>query len=175
MNFPNILSVSRIFLSIPIIILFENESYLLSIIFFIIASVTDYLDGFLARKQNLVTKTGALLDLLADKIFVSVILIWMTFTFESVFILVASILIISREIAVSYLRLFIISNNKETRELQPDLFGKLKTALQMVGIGCILITPITPYFFFNLSLSLIFSGVVFSWYSFFRYLNKWLA
>ena len=66
MNFPNILSVSRIFLSIPIIILFENESYLLSIIFFIIASVTDYLDGFLARKQNLVTKTGALLDLLAD-------------------------------------------------------------------------------------------------------------
>ena len=126
MNFPNILSVSRIFLSIPIIILFENESYLLSIIFFIIASVTDYLDGFLARKQNLVTKTGALLDLLADKIFVSVILIWMTFTFESVFILVASILIISREIAVSYLRLFIISNNKETREVQPDLFGKLK-------------------------------------------------
>ena len=147
MNFPNILSVSRIFLSIPIIIFFENESYLLSTMVYIIASVTDYLDGFLARKQNLVTEIGALLDLLADKIFVSIILIWMTFTFESVFILVASILIISREIAVSYLRLFIISNHKETKEVPPDLFGKLKTALQMVGIGCILITPITPYFF----------------------------
>ena len=82
--------------------------------------ITDYLDGLIARKQNLVTEIGALLDLLADKIFVSIILIWMTFTFDSVFILVASILIISREIAVSYLRLFIISNHKETKEVQPD-------------------------------------------------------
>ena len=114
MNFPNILSVSRIFLLIPIIIFFENESYLFSIITFTIASVTDFLDGYIARKQNLVTKIGALLDLLADKIFVSIILIWMTFTFESISILVASILIISREIAVSYLRLFIISNYKMT-------------------------------------------------------------
>ena len=101
-------------------------------------------------------------------------MIWMTFTFDSVFILIASILIISREIAVSYLRLFIIYNHKQTKEVQPDFFGKLKTTLQMVGIGCILITPITPYFFFNLSLSLIFLSVLFSWYSFFRYLNKWL-
>ena len=175
MNFPNILSVSRIFLSIPIIILFENESYLLSIIFFIVASVTDYLDGFLARKQNLVTKTGALLDLLADKIFVSVILIWMTFTFESVFILVASILIISREISISYLRLFIILNSKEIGDVAPDFFGKLKTAFQMIGLGLILITPITPYFFFNISLALILLSAFISWYSFFRYLKKWLV
>jgi phosphatidylglycerophosphate synthase len=99
----------------------------------------------------------------------------MTFTFESISILVASILIISREIAVSYLRLFIISNYKENREVQPDLIGKLKTAIQMVGIGGILITPIFPYFFFNLSLSFIFLGAFFSWYSFFRYLRKWLT
>ncbi len=175
MNFPNILSISRIFLLIPIIIFFENESYFLSIITFTIASVTDYLDGYIARKQNLVTKIGALLDLLADKIFVSIILIWMTFSFESILILVASILIISREIAVSYLRLFIISNYRETKEVKPDLLGKLKTALQMIGIGCILITPITPFFFFNLSLTLIFLSAIFSWYSFFKYLNKWLA
>ena len=175
MNVPNILSISRIFLLIPIIIFFENESYLLSIITFIIASVTDFLDGYIARKRNLVSKTGALLDLLADKVFVSIILIWLTFAFGNISILVAAILIISREISISYLRLFIILNSKEIGDVAPDFFGKLKTALQMVGIGCILITPITPYFFFNLSLSLIFSGVVFSWYSFFRYLNKWLA
>ena len=61
MNFPNILSVSRIFLSIPIIIFFENEFYLLSIIVFIIASVTDYLDGLIARKQNLVTENRSII------------------------------------------------------------------------------------------------------------------
>ena len=96
MNVPNILSISRIFLLIPIIIFFENESYLLSIITFIIASVTDFLDGYIARKRNLVSKTGALLDLLADKVFVSIILIWLTFAFGNISILVAAILIISR-------------------------------------------------------------------------------
>ncbi len=174
MNFPNILSVSRIFLLIPIIIFFENGSYLLSAITFIIASVTDYLDGYIARKRNLASEAGALLDLLADKIFVSIILIWMTFTFGNISILVAAILIISREICVSYLRLFVILNSKETGKVQPDFFGKLKTASQMVGLGFILITPITPYFFFNISLSLILLSAFISWYSLFRYLKKWL-
>ena len=65
MNVPNILSISRIFLLIPIIIFFENESYLLSIITFIIASVTAFLDGYIARKRNLVSK---LANFLANKI-----------------------------------------------------------------------------------------------------------
>ncbi len=175
MNVPNILSISRIFLLIPIIIFFENESYLLSIITFIIASVTDFLDGYIARKRNLVSKTGALLDLLADKVFVSIILIWLTFTFGNISILVAAILIISREISISYLRLFIILNSKEIGDVAPDFFGKLKTAFQMIGLGLILITPITPYFFFNISLALILLSAFISWYSFFRYLKKWLV
>ena len=143
MNVPNILSISRIFLLIPIIIFFENESYLLSIITFIIASVTDFLDGYIARKRNLVSK--------------------------------AAILIISREISISYLRLFIILNSKEIGDVAPDFFGKLKTAFQMIGLGLILITPITPYFFFNISLALILLSAFISWYSFFRYLKKWLV
>ena len=92
MNFPNILSVSRIFLLIPIIVLFEYELFLLSLIFYITASITDYLDGYYARKNNQTSDLGSLLDLLADKLFISILLIWMTFNFENNLILISQVL-----------------------------------------------------------------------------------
>ena len=95
MNFPNILSLSRIILLLPIIFLFENSFYYLCFTTFVAASITDYLDGYLARKNNQTSDFGALLDLLADKLFVCILLIWMTYTFKSNFLLLSSILIIS--------------------------------------------------------------------------------
>ena len=175
MNLPNFLSVTRIFLLIPIIVFFENEMFLFSVLTLIIASVTDYLDGYFARKNDLSSDLGAFLDLLADKIFVSIILIWMTFNFNSPVILVSSILIVSREISISYLRLFIISQSKDIIEVKSDLLGKYKTTLQMIGLGFILISPVMSNLFFNISLSLLFSSAFISWYSFFRYLKKWIV
>ena len=97
MNLPNVLSVSRIFLIPLIILLFENGFYLSCVITYIIASLTDYLDGYFARNNNLTSDLGALLDLLADKVFVSVLLIWMTFYFDNLIILISSILIVSEK------------------------------------------------------------------------------
>ena len=175
MNLPNVLSLSRIFLLVPIILFFENEMFLLSVSTFIIASVTDYLDGYFARKNDLSSDLGAFLDLLADKIFVSIILIWMTFNFNSLVILVSSILIVSREISISYLRLFMISQSKNIIEVKSDLLGKYKTTLQMIGLGFILISPLMSNLFFNISLSLLFFSAFISWYSFFMYLKKWIV
>ena len=175
MNLPNVLSVTRIFLLIPIILFFENAMFLLSVLTFVIASVTDYLDGYYARKNDLSSDLGAFLDLLADKIFVSIILIWMTFNFNSLVILVSSILIVSREISISYLRLFIITQSKDIIEVKSDLLGKYKTTLQMIGLGFILISPLMSKLFFNISLSLLFLSAFISWYSFFRYLKKWIV
>jgi len=175
MNVPNILSILRILLLVPIVIFFEYGFYLLSTITFIFASITDYLDGYYARKNNQTSEVGALLDLLADKIFVSILLIWMTFHFNSLVILISSILIISREISISYLRLFIISHSKRVIDVKPDLYGKFKTSFQMIGLGVILVSPLTPSFIFNISLSLVFFSALLSWYSFTRYLNKWIV
>ena len=83
MNLPNFLSISRIFLLIPIIFLFEYGFYFFSLIIFVVASLTDYFDGYFARKMNLSTNLGALLDLVSDKLFVSILLIWATYSFES--------------------------------------------------------------------------------------------
>ena len=175
MILPNILSISRIILIFPIILFFEYELYLFSLGTFIIASVTDFLDGYFARKNNLSSEFGALLDLLADKVFISTILVWITFNFENIIILISAILIISREISISYLRLFIISMSKKVDEVKSDFLGKLKTTFQMIGLGFILITPITTNLIFHLSLVLILISAIISWYSFLSYLKKWIV
>ena len=92
MNLPNFLSASRILFLLPIIIFFENGFYIFSVATFIVASFTDYLDGYFARKYNQSSDSGALLDLLADKVFVSTLLIWMTFNFDS-FIIILKLLL----------------------------------------------------------------------------------
>ena len=175
MNLPNILSISRIVLLLPIIILFENGFYLLCFTTYIFASITDYLDGYFARKNNQTSDFGALLDLLADKLFVSILLIWMTFKFDSMVILISSILIVSREMSISYLRLMIVSETKQINEVKPDLIGKSKTAIQMIGLGLIFVTPITPGYVLDFSLALIVISALISWYSLTKYLNKWIV
>ncbi len=175
MTLPNILSISRILFLIPIVFLFEKNLYLFSAIAFIMASVTDYLDGYFARKNGQTSNLGALLDLLADKLFVSILLIWMTFNFESLVILVSAILIVSREISISYLRLYIISQSRNLNEVKSNLLGKYKTAFQMIGLGLVLISPLFIDLVFNSGLFLIFFSAILSWYSFLRYLNKWIV
>ena len=175
MNIPNFLSSLRILLLVPIIFSYEYGFYVFSLLIFIIAALTDFLDGYFARKNNQTSDLGALLDLLADKIFVSVLLIWMTFHFDSLILLISSILIVSREISISYLRLFIISNSKKISNVKSDKYGKFKTAFQMIGLGVILISPLTSSVIFNASLSLIFLSALLSWYSFAKYLNKWIV
>lgn len=175
MNLPNILSISRIFLVFPIIYLFEYELYFVSLGVFIVASITDYLDGYFARKSNQTSNVGALLDLLADKVFVSILLIWMTFNFESLLILISTILIVSREISISYLRLFIVSQSKNMDEIKSDLIGKYKTTFQMIGLGFLLISPLSSSTFLNVSLGLIFFSAFMSWYSLARYLKQWIV
>ena len=175
MNLPNILSISRILLLIPIIFFFELGWYLFSTFVFVIAAITDFLDGYYARKNNQTSDTGALLDLLADKLFVSILLIWITYNFNNIAILISSILIVSREVSISYLRLYFLSKSKEIKEIKSDKVGKYKTATQMIGLGLILASPLTSNFIFNFSLILIFFSALVSWYSLIKYLNKWIV
>ena len=175
MNFPNILSISRILLLVPIIFFFEIGWYLFSTFVFIVAAITDFLDGYFARKNNQTSDIGALLDLLADKLFVSILLIWITFNFNNISVLISSILIVSREVSISYLRLYFLSKSKEIKEIKSAKVGKYKTATQMIGLGLILASPLTSNFIFNFSLILIFFSALVSWYSLIKYLNKWIV
>nr|WP_202407243.1 CDP-diacylglycerol--glycerol-3-phosphate 3-phosphatidyltransferase [Pseudalkalibacillus hwajinpoensis] len=146
---PNKITVSRIFL-IPVFLIFllaplplgETEiagtvllnSQLIATAIFIFASVTDWIDGYIARKHNLVTNLGKFLDPLADKLLV-------TSAFVSLVELGAApawivVVILSREFAVTGLRLVASS---EGEVLAASNLGKLKTWIQIIAIIMLLI------------------------------------
>ena len=80
MTFASLITCSRIFLIIPVIYFtsFEKIEYnFLALICFLLAGLTDYLDGYIARKTNTESPLGALLDLLADKLLVCIVLVWL--------------------------------------------------------------------------------------------------
>ena len=80
---PNFLSFLRILLVLPIIYSLQGELYLLAAFLFFLSSITDFMDGYLARRFELESELGAFLDLIADKILVVTILVWLVFIYAN--------------------------------------------------------------------------------------------
>ena len=99
MTKPSYISLARIALIFPIILLssFNNPiSNVLSLFFFLIASFSDFIDGYIARKTKTETELGSLLDLVADKLLVCLVLIWISYLKSSILILIPVLMIVSR-------------------------------------------------------------------------------
>ena len=170
---PNLLSIFRMTAFLPVIIFFSFEYYLTSFFLFSAAAWSDFLDGFLARKYNLTSNLGSLLDLVADKILVSSILIFFVFYTTNIVLLILALIIILREISISSLRLFLVSNGIEVSKITPDRFGKLKTFIQMLSLSFLLLYPIFGEFFFQVTLFLLLVSAFISLFSFFNYFKVW--
>lgn len=137
MNLPNKLTLLRICL-IPVFVILMlsqiNNFFLIACIVFMVASITDFLDGRIARKHNLVTDFGKFMDPLADKLLVLSALICMID-----YDLVAGwmvIIIVARELTVSILRAIAADNGKV---IAASGGGKIKTTSQMIAIIFLLI------------------------------------
>lgn len=133
---PNILTVARIIL-IPIFIMLfclpNRWSHLLAALVFVAASVTDYLDGNIARKYNVQSNFGRCLDPIADKLLVVAALIMLVYSSNrDILITLSSIIIISREILVSGLREFLSGMHVS---VPVTYLSKVKTTVQMIAIG----------------------------------------
>ena len=130
MNTANKLTVMRVLL-IPIFLIvlywgFNGSTYV-ALAVFVIASVTDFFDGYIARHYNQVTTFGAFLDPLADKVLVFSALIW--FVSAGLVPAWAVVIVVAREFAVTGLRLIAVS---EGRVISAAKSGKIKTASTMV-------------------------------------------
>lgn len=135
MNLPNILSLCRIVMAaIFTLFLSINTSWapLAALIFFALAAITDFFDGYLARKLNLVTDLGKLLDPLADKILVAAAFV--CFTAMGLCPAWVTVAILFREFSVTGLRLLLVEKQVV---LPADQWGKWKTVSQMAY--CILV------------------------------------
>lgn len=136
MNLPNQLTVARI-IATPIfmatlLIDFEYK-YLVSLVLFVLSCLSDYVDGHLARKYNIVTSFGKFLDPLADKMLISTAFIGLMHLGIGEGISIILFITLFREFLVSSLRLVTVSSGGKV--VAANFWGKAKTVCQMVGVG----------------------------------------
>ena len=187
MNLPTKLTVSRIVMSIIVIIIMlfpfhainvefpmisiskilVDSRYIIAGVLFILASVTDWLDGYIARKYGLITNTGKMLDAIADKILVNSVLIILAATGDIPAII--PVVIVLRDIVVNAIKMEAASRGKVVAAINS---GKLKTAALMVGIALAFFKNL-PFELWNIRVSdfLLYFATIMSIISMVQYFN----
>ena len=133
-NILNAITLSRILCAILIyFFLFLESQYLLALLLFGIASFSDFVDGYVARKTNNVSVLGEILDPIADKLLIVFVLIGLSINLDSFLIGFISAVIISREVWVAALR-DINARNNQSDKTKVTFLAKTKTAIQMFAI-----------------------------------------
>ena len=127
-----------------------NVAYLICFVLFIIASITDALDGKIARKYNLVTDMGKFLDPVADKLLVNLTLIYLALPHfgldkQATIPLFCVIIMIGRDLIIDAFRLAAASKGSI---LAANIFGKLKTVFQMIAIPMVFLNS-WPFAYFD--------------------------
>lgn len=187
-NLPNALTLIRI-LVIPLLVLFFYLpvwwSHLAAATIFALASITDWLDGYLARYLKQATKLGAFLDPVADKVMVSIALVlivaeptfkyvsinWGIITVPTVLITIPAAIIVSREIIVSALREWMAEIGKRSSVAVTTL-AKLKTSVQMLAMIALLYCDNnTNVFLVIIAYILLYAAAVLTIWSMFIYLK----
>ena len=130
----NLLTFARIIIAVFIFILLALKNYYaLALVLFFIAGLTDYFDGYLARKYNATSQIGEILDPIADKILIIFLFFGLAINFSSFLIGFAGSLIITREIWISALRDF-NSRNNNVNATKVIYIAKIKTTIQLFTI-----------------------------------------
>lgn len=148
MNLPNKLSLLRICLIPVFIFLFLADfipyGKIFACVVFILASITDMLDGKIARKYNLVTNLGKLLDPIADKLLVisGLLLVVVDYTIPAPYGVLIAIVIIGRELLVSAVRQIAAAQNVV---IAADKFGKIKMIVQVIALPMLFVLSFLTY------------------------------
>ena len=163
LNLPNKLTLARMIM-VPFLMVFITFDFglgiysrLIAAFFFALASFTDFLDGYLARRDNLVTNFGKFMDPLADKLMVFVALISLCYVtgrdglwienerIYGVCLLAVTVIVIFRELAVTSMRMVV--TNTDGVVIAANWLGKVKTCVQILFILTALIEPVFKYDF----------------------------
>ena len=174
-TFINIITLSRIFLAALIfLLLMSPNSYWIALVLFFIAGITDYFDGYLARKYNTVSQIGEILDPIADKILILFVIFGLAINLSSYLIGFIGSIIITREIWVGALR-DLNARNGRSNVTNVTFLAKIKTTLQLftialylfgLAINNMLIIIIADIFLFILLLITLYTGLIYTFNTF---------
>ena len=139
---PNALSIIRIILTVPIVIALLKEQYLLTLMLFLFAGITDALDGWIAKQFSFQSRLGSILDPMADKILLAST--FLSLYWVGILPLWLLLLIFVRDIIIvaGALGYFLGEMNESTELLEPTLISKFNTVLQIVLIVFLLVMQI---------------------------------
>ena len=178
-NLPNILTLTRV-LCIPLLVAvfyFAGPfAGLAAAVIFVLAAITDWLDGWLARLLKQESEFGAFLDPVADKLIVATALVLLVDHYDSIWLTLAAIVIIGREILVSALREW-MARRGQSQSVAVTLMGKLKTTLQMIAIILLLWRMGEPFSdqLLQSGLASLAAAVVLTLWSMWHYLGAMLS
>lgn len=170
LNIPISLTLFRVVL-IPFFVLAfyipGNWSAFFTALIFMVAAFTDLFDGYLARKLGQTTRFGAFLDPVADKIMVTIALLLITEHYDSWWITIPAIIMISREIIISALREWMAEIGKRN-SVAVSIIGKIKTVAQMTALTWLLWRPCP--FVINAGLIALYIAAILTLWSMCQYL-----
>ncbi|GGC77563.1 CDP-diacylglycerol--glycerol-3-phosphate 3-phosphatidyltransferase [Marinobacter halophilus] len=172
MNLPNVLTMSRIVMIPIFVVIFYlpmQWSYMVSAAIFTLAAITDWLDGYLARKLDQSTPFGAFLDPVADKLMVAVALAVLIEEHAAVLLTIPATIIIGREIVISALREWMAEMGSRA-SVAVSYIGKIKTTAQMVAIIGLLAFPPGQLWAY-VGIGLLYVAAVLTLWSMFLYLR----
>jgi len=175
MNIPNSLTLLRIAM-IPVFVLvfylpfkWSNDA---ACVIFVIAALTDLLDGYLARKLEQTSQLGAFLDPVADKLMVAVVLVLLVERDASLSLTLPAAVIIGREIAVSALREWMAELGARSK-VAVSVYGKIKTIAQLVALGILVFKePLFGIPVYSLGMVLLYVAAALTLISMFQYLSS---
>jgi len=173
-SIPNLLTGLRILLIPVLVVVFYlpwEWSHLLAAAIFAVAGITDWLDGYLARRWGQITPFGAFLDPVADKLIVAVALVLLVALHANAVLAVPAMVIVGREIAVSALREW-MAKYSARRGVAVSFLGKVKTTFQIIAILVLLASgPNLDSFFVTLGYVLLYAAAALTLWSMYLYLR----
>ena len=168
MTLASYITLLRIILISPIIYSISTGYEILALTLFIIAGITDYFDGFIARKTKTETSFGAFLDLLADKLLVCLVLLWCSILSPSYLIIIPVFTIIVRELIISSIRQFLVQKTGKN-PIKVTYIAKSKTSIQLIAISFLILSPKMGSLFNNITILFIWIAALISIYTLFNY------
>ena len=171
----NYITTLRILLIFPVLIIASPEASpgnWTALILFVVAGITDHLDGYVARKTGSSSSLGALLDLVADKLLIVITLFYFVSYESSLMLLIPSLVIIIREIVISSFRQF-LTEKEGKNPVQVTLLAKSKTTVQIFALSFLIISPNFGLPFFYITVLLFWLAAYLSLHSLYQYIKTY--